>query len=373
MPREIRRLIQQQPKIFGKSGTLAGHALHETDSITLTMRKAKTILDSEEQLMHARTQMVAMPKAELHAHFNGCVPAEVFHCLILQHEIVLPHGFALPKDLIVQQPVPTLMQYFRPWQAFKLLPVGQECLNEMVSAAIRQLAKDGVRYAELRNSPFNIAQINSISLERTLEWLVEAFQRFGKASDVDVRLIVSFTRHDFEIDSADRLIRAVSNVKHNGQIVGVDLSGDEEIAAHPELARLICSAKHDQGLGVCIHAGETGNADNVRWAITDCDADRIGHCLAASKSPYLMEMLAANDVCVETCLTSNLLTSSCINLDSHPIHAFIEHEVPFVLCADNPEVHGKTLSDEYSLFIAATGRFDIIARMYESQKHYSFS
>ncbi len=86
-----------------------------------------------------------------------------------------------------------------------------------------------------------------------------------------------------------------------------------------------------------------------------------------------MEALATYDVCVETCLTSNLMSSSCSAIAEHPVHAFIRHQVPFVLCSDNPEVHGKTLTDEYELFVTATGRYDLISQMYATQLRYSFS
>jgi adenosine deaminase len=313
------------------------------------------------------------PKAELHAHLNGCVPPSVIHRLVDRHGIILPDGFKLPDDLTIRTPVATLLDYFRPWNVFKRLPVGRECLDEMVAAAAEHLSNDGVRYAELRNSPFNIAEINSISLERTLEWLVESAIKASETHNIDLRLIISLSRYNFDLEQATGVLSAITNIAHDQRIVGVDLSGNEDDAVTPDLSLVFRRAKGDHGLGVTVHAGETWNTENVRWAIEECDADRIGHCLAASNDPRLMEMLATRDICVEVCLKSNLLSGRCESLESHPIHAFVKNSVPFVLCTDNPQVHGHSLSDEYASFIATTSRPDLIDTMYDTQRRYAFT
>jgi adenosine deaminase len=255
-----------------------------------------------------------LPKAELHAHLNGCVPPAVFHRLVKTHGIILPDGFMLPDHLTIRAPVPTLLEYFRPWTVFKRLPVGQECLDEMVNSAAEHLSNDGVRYAELRNSPFNIAEINSISLERTLEWLAESAVKASETHHIDLRLIISLSRHNFALEHATGVLSAITNIAHDQRIVGVDLSGNEDDVVTPHLSLVFRRAKADHGLGVTIHAGETWNMANVRWAIEECHADRIGHCLAASNDPHLMEMLATRDICVEVCLQSNLLSGRCLSL-----------------------------------------------------------
>jgi adenosine deaminase len=66
------------------------------------------------------------------------------------------------------------------------------------------------------------------------------------------------------------------------------------------------------------------------------------------------------------------MTGRCQSLESHPVHSFIEASVPFVLCTDNPQVHGVSLSDEYRLFVTATGRHDLIEGMYDTQMKYAF-
>lgn len=68
----------------------------------------------------------------------------------------------------------------------------------------------------------------------------------------------------------------------------------------------------------------------------------------------------------------NLITGRLQSLETHPVHSFIEASVPFVLCTDNPQVHGVSLSDEYRLFVSATDRHDLIEGMYGTQMKYAF-
>lgn len=69
----------------------------------------------------------------------------------------------------------------------------------------------------------------------------------------------------------------------------MDLSGNENIPHSQELVRFFREAKEEYGLGVSIHAGETGNAENIRWAIEDCRAQRIGHGSAAHNNPKVLD------------------------------------------------------------------------------------
>lgn len=71
-------------------------------------------------------------------------------------------------------------------------------------------------------------------------------------------------------------------------------------------------------------------------------------------------------------MISNIRTNSVSNINQHPVKIFVEKEIPFVLCTDNPSVHGNTLSDEYELFLSEIGQEEIIKDMFNRQNKYSF-
>jgi adenosine deaminase len=269
-------------------------------------------------------------------------------------------------------PVSSLQEYLLPWRIFKQLPVGRECLNEMVLAAFTALAQDDISYAELRNSPFNISDINNLDICESVTWLLDAFESARTTTGVDARIVLSITRHDFSEEHPETLLSALKEHRDSPLIVGVDISGDEDVSIASNISSLFRQAKDEYGLGVSIHAGETGSADNVLWALDYCKADRIGHGIGAASSPELLDRLRDADVCVEVCLISNLRSGRVPDINNHPVRQFMAHGVPFVLCSDNPAVHGAPLSADYDLFLQHFGDEQLIDEMFERQMRYSF-
>ena len=331
--------------------------------------------DSERQSkgMHAsRDAIRQLPKADLHVHLNGAVPTPLAKELLSEIKIHLPEGFSIENDLQVLAPVTSLQEYFKPWLGLKQLPRSRHCLQRMVNGALELLRSDGVMYAEMRNSPFNIAQLNGISMQDTVEWLSEATACAEEQTGVSVRLILSISRYNFDLSRAKSLIQAIGAANCGEYVVGVDLSGNEDSPVSDDVATLLRQAKDSLGLGVTVHAGETGNHRNIEWAIESCKADRIGHALAAVSSPILLERLIEQDICVEVCLHTNLRTGSVSKIQRHPVHEFLRLGVPFVLCSDNPAINAASLSEDYLLFLDATGRHDILCEMAERQRRYAF-
>jgi len=308
----------------------------------------------------------------LHAHLNGSIPANHVVSLLEQNGIPFPDGLTA-QDLVLRSPVSCLPQYFKPWTIFKLLPIGKQCLDAMVDAAVAALGNDHVKYAEFRNSPFNIADLNEITLDETVEWLVDSLAGASARRDVDTRLVVSLSRYKSDLHRSHELWRAIGRANRTGIVVGVDLSGNEDAPIDGAVARLFREAKDSLGLGVTVHAGETGNPATIRWAVNECKADRIAHALAAAHDASLLEELAARDICVEVCLTSNLFSGQVDRLEDHPVRHFIEHAVPFVLCTDNPQVLQTCLSQEYELFLSTFGKDCFIEDMLQQQQRRSFA
>jgi adenosine deaminase len=314
----------------------------------------------------------ATPKWDLHAHLNGCIRPRTIRSLVAKNGVEIPDGFDIERDLRVTLPVVTLTEYFKPWEVLKKLPVGRSCLKEMVADCVDVLASDGVEYVELRNSPFNICQINDISLEEALVWLTEAVRQSSEQSGITALLVLSISRYENDPQRGFELLKAIKNVDSRDVIVGLDLSGDENVLAHAETANVFRKAKDDLGLGVSIHAGETGIAENIIWAVQDCGADRVGHGIAAAGNSRALKVLKDHDVCVEVCLKSNLLTGGVKQIEKHPVVDFIENDIPFVLCSDNPQVHDHPLSAEFALFEETFGRREILMKMREVATRYAF-
>jgi adenosine deaminase len=316
----------------------------------------------------------ALPKVELHAHLGGCIPTSAVKNLLREFQIRVPGGDDLERGLSIVEPVASLAEYLKSRRALDLLPRGKACLEQMFRSALAALALDGVVYAELRHSPFKLARLNNLSFRTALEWAVEALDAAKTAvRGIEPRLILGIDRANVKIANVEQVLNAYALLDRPKQIVGLDVSGDESFPITDELAGVLREAAAGLGLGVTIHAGESGPPEHIRFAVEHCGATRIGHGLAAAQSPPLLELLKRRGICLEVCLRSNILTSAVPSLEEHPIFTFIEHDVPFVLCTDNPGVHAFSLSQEYLLFHSLTGREDILGSMFARQSRYAFN
>ena len=318
-----------------------------------------------------------LPKAELHAHLAGSVPASVVKELLQELADQSSPAADTPLDLSVLpilKPVPSLTEYLKAWRLLDKLPRGQVCLEQIFRSVLASFKADGVVYTEFRHSPLRVARLNDIPLETALVWGIEALENAkSKVPGIDARLIFGIDPARVDLAGIRGLLDAFKALGCPQQMVGIDVAGDE--AGYPigdDLTWAIRGTSDELGLGVTIHAGETGPPENIRHAIEECRATRIGHGLAAVRSRPLLDLIRQRKVCLEICLRSNVLTGSVSSLDEHPVLTLIEHEIPFALCTDNPGVHAFSLSQECHQFYALTGRADILETMFNRQIAHAF-
>ncbi len=78
-------------------------------------------------------------------------------------------------------------------------------------------------------------------------------------------------------------------------------------------------------------------------------AERIGHGLAAARDPELMEIMAEKQVPVEICITSNLRTGACTEMQEHPVRKFFDNGLMITLNTDDPAMFQTSLNREYEI------------------------
>mmetsp|Transcript_30157 Transcript_30157/g.45088 ORF Transcript_30157/g.45088 Transcript_30157/m.45088 type:complete len:199 (-) Transcript_30157:134-730(-) len=93
-----------------------------------------------------------------------------------------------------------------------------------------------------------------------------------------------------------------------GGVVGLDLAGDESHFGNSLYVRCLKHAKRDLGLNTTVHSGEFNDttAEEVRIAVQDMEADRVGHGYAAAGDEGVMRLLGERRVHVEACPMSAL-------------------------------------------------------------------
>ncbi|MGL5323476.1 MAG: adenosine deaminase family protein, partial [Aeromonas sp.] len=111
----------------------------------------------------------------------------------------------------------------------------------------------------------------------------------------------------------------------------------------------------DAGMRVTVHAGEAAGPESMWQAIRELGAERIGHGVKAIQDPALMAYLAEHRIGIESCLTSNVQTTTVASLTDHPIRQFLAAGVLACLNTDDPAVEGIDLPHEYEVAAPAAG------------------
>lgn len=327
----------------------------------------------ETQLLGVTTHPgIPVDKGELHIHLNGAVPKKIVLEILAEEGTEITPDFNLERDLVHLTPCSSLAEYLKPWQVLRRIPKRKENLQRIVNSAMTALDSQGVRFVELRSSVLYLSTLHRCSVPEALSKLITCIDEATQQYKIRRGLILTVTRGSCCSAQLNTILSAYNSLGRPKEIIGIDLAGDEGISYPADLPKLFRRAKDKFGLGVTIHAGETGCPENIRIAVEDFAADRIGHGTAAGSDPWLMEYLAKKNICIEVCPISNRLTGSLASEKPHPLYDFYKNGVPFVICSDNPAIHACGLVDDYMAALAEGLPLVALSEQYAVAKHYSF-
>ena len=289
-----------------------------------------------------------MPKVELHRHLEGCVSAELLLEIAKDYRIKLPtrNLEELRSQVQIKGQAASLVdfldKFFLIGKAFPTLEA-----VELVSYCVcRDCARDNIRAVELRFSPVFMTLENQHSWEDLLHSVLKGARRAENEFDIEAGFIVGISRSN-GIKPALRAVNIAAEYSGLG-VVGIDLFGDEA-AYPPELFATAFQVARESGLNITVHAGEGGGETNIRVAVEQLGAQRIGHGVRIINDPEMMEWLRGRGVPLEICLTSNVQTRTVPDLPSHPVRRLYDYGIRISLNTDDPAICDTTFSRELLL------------------------
>lgn len=305
-------------------------------------------------LLDLRRVLHALPKVDLHRHLEGSLRLETLAEIAREHGIDLPSydiEHLRPYVQITDDP-PDFQRFLEKFQLLRRFYTTREAVQRVAYEAVIDAAFDNVRYLELRFNPAALAQAQGFSFEEVTEWVADSVDRAQTDAGITVKLLCTVVRHE-TLRNAEAIIEVALAFRHRG-VVGVDLAGDEML--HPALPFApIFRRAAAAGLGVTIHAGEAGSAQNVREAVEQLSARRIGHGIRAIEDSTVVQLLRQRGIALEVCPTSNLQTGAMSNFGHHPLRDLYQLGVAVTLNTDDPSVSDTTLTDEYLVAVKGMG------------------
>jgi adenosine deaminase/aminodeoxyfutalosine deaminase len=204
----------------------------------------------------------------------------------------------------------------------------------------QRLESEGVAYAEV------ILSVGVVLWkEQDLPAIYDALMREASRTRVTVRWIFDAIRQ-FGPEPAKPVFDLAAERVGEG-VIAIGLGGDEERGPARLFADLYRAAR-DRGLRLTCHAGEMAGPASV-WEALEIGSERIGHGIRAIEDPALVAHLAAKNIPLEVCITSNLRTGAVASLAAHPVRRLYDAGVPIILNSDDPALFGCTLTSEYAL------------------------
>eukprot|EP01027_Heterolobosea_sp_BB2_P024617 GEZU01037133.1.p1 GENE.GEZU01037133.1~~GEZU01037133.1.p1 ORF type:complete len:365 (-),score=114.45 GEZU01037133.1:86-1159(-) len=304
-----------------------------------------------------RETLKQLPKVELHRHLEGSVPLHTIKRVAQKLGIaVRPATESDPDEyepyrekFCCHKKVTSLTECLRLFCSAQSLFATEEIIEEITYDVCEDCYKDGIRLLELRYSPIFIAQSvqndhSHLTFESIHKSVLAGVKRAETAfPDFFVCLIGILDR----TEGAKEQVSANFIIANKDTFAAIDLANDEGFSAEP--FQPMFKAAKEANLGITVHAGEAGGAENVRYAIEKLFAQRIGHGIKIAQDQETISLVKQSGVILEISPTSNYITNCVDTLESHPIRELFDKGVKISINSDDPGIFDIDLTHEYEI------------------------
>lgn len=297
-----------------------------------------------------KDRLKALPKAEVHAHLEGCFEIGSLEQWAAQAGVPMPR----PRERLFEFEGLADFLQFLDWACG--LASTRERLAELSYGFSKRLADSGAGYADVIVNPTHWEAWHG-----RLPDMIDAIDAGFAAAEQDglppVGLCVSLLRTQ-SADAAAELVDTLVALRHP-RVVALSIDGNEAAAGRtgPRFAQAFRRAGA-AGLRRTVHAGESSGPEGVRDAIELLGADRIDHGVRAIEDPELVRLLVDRQIPLGICPTSNLTLGVYPRIEDHPIDRLRRAGVAVSINTDDPVLLGASLVGEYAMCRKAFGWSD---------------
>jgi adenosine deaminase len=257
-----------------------------------------------------------IPLSDLHRHLDGSLRIETVEELAGRAGIPIPDPLRFWPGMGLQ----AALACFRFTLALLQEP---ENVTRVAAEMCEDAAREGVTTLEIRFAP----QLHrSAPVEAVIDAALAGMD--GRAG------LILCGLYGEPPEVLDGLVRAAAI---RPEVVGIDLAGGPGggdgwgmVDYAPAFRRAA-----ELGIGRTVHAGEGRPPAEIRVAIEQLLADRIGHATTILEDPSVVELACERGITIEACVTSNVQTGVVPSCEAHPIARWLETGLEVCVCVDN--------------------------------------
>ncbi|CAF3556389.1 unnamed protein product [Rotaria sordida] len=268
-----------------------------------------------------------IPKIELHAHLNGCIRSSTFRQL-LSSPTDQTRLDTLDKEFSVGDTHARMANVFEKFSLLRSCVTNLDDIRRIARETLEDFISDNVIYAELRTRPRSF-QNGKIPSSSYIEAILDIMKKYEEK--ICSRLILSIDRTQ-TLEQAMETLKLAENYRTH--IVGLDFSGDPNIKSFERFRPVFDLAKQIN-LSTTIHIGELPDKEciNENNLIIDYKPTRLGHFNFRTNDQE--QRVLKEQIPLELCPTSNLLTMNLLDLTEHHFDLFYKNKHPLAICTDD--------------------------------------
>lgn len=276
------------------------------------------------------------PLADLHRHLDGSIRPSTLAELAARARTTVPVDLAFTAGMGLSA---ALARF-----AFTLSLLQEPAtVRRVASEMCEDAAAEGVTTLEIRFAP----QLHGgASVEAIIDAAIEGAA--GRAG------VVLCGLHGEPTEVLAALVEAAAS---RPGVVGIDLAGgpsrDRPLGLRDHAPSFRRAA--ELGIGRTVHAGEGRPPEEIRVAVEELGAQRIGHGTTLLEDPSVRDLVIERGVTIEACPTSNVHTGVIRSVEEHPLVRWIDAGVRACVCADNTLLSATTAAQEIARARAIPG------------------
>lgn len=283
---------------------------------------------------------------DIHLHLDGSLSAEAIIKIAKKEGITLPtyDEKELQKYLSVDKNCQSLNEFLEKFGLPNLVLQTKYGLKEATEDLLKRLAKQGLKYVEIRMAP-QLSTDKGLTQEEVVKTLLEVINKSQEVHSIKSNLILCLMRGA----SKEKNFETVEVAKkYLGKgVVAIDLAGAEALFPN-ELYKAEFEYAKSLGVPFTIHAGEASDYKSVESAL-DIGAVRIGHGIHSIQNLETLNRMIENKIPFEICPTSNLETKAIDSLHDLRLKELLKYGAIITINTDDMTVCGTTLKDEFKL------------------------
>lgn len=291
---------------------------------------------------------------DLHLHLDGSLSPQLARELAEMDQVPLPE----PVEAALRAPenCQSLNDYLNCFELPVALLQTAQALTYAAHSLCCRLADQGLLYAEIRFAPQLHTRLG-LSQYRAVEAVCLGLVQARRERPWFRAQAILCCMRGAEPDVNRLTIQLARDLLGKG-VCAADLAGAEALYPTQGYEELFAMAG-ELGVPFTIHAGEAAGPESIRAALS-FGARRIGHGVRAMEDPALVLELAARQIPLELCFTSNLQTKAVAGAEAFPLREFLRRGLAVTINTDNMTVSGTTLQREYQKLLVTPEEVDLL-------------